>query len=85
MLDNEDLKSMTLDDIIVYLLDLKKKGISISCERDGHILSSDTITWDSAYQMFYGVSKQEYDAKWAKEIMERNEKKALEKGAINEG
>lgn len=85
MLNNEDMKSMTLDDIIVYLLDLKKKGIIVSYERDGHVLSSDTITWDSAYQEFYGMSKQEYDSKWVKEIIEKNRQQLSTEGVVNEG
>ena len=75
MLNNEDMSTMTLDDIIIYFLDLKNKGIIVSYERDGHVLSSDTITWDSAYQEFYGMTKQEYDSKLIEKIMEKNNQK----------
>ena len=71
MLDDEVLKELTLDDIIVYLLDLKEKGISVTHKIGDYELSSDTISWDNAYKEFFGMTKQEYDAEFASQLISK--------------
>lgn len=68
-----------LDDVIKELLKAKNEGRHAFAEFSGHILDSDTITWDSAYELITGLTRDEYitkekQSKFEKEIIENVEK-----------
>ena len=68
-----------LDDVVKNLLDAKKNGDHRFAEFSGFILDSDTITWDSAYELITGLTRDEYinkekQSKFEKEIIENVEK-----------
>ena len=51
----------TLDDIVNALLEIKSKGISVSCDFYGYTLCSDTVTLDSAYLEVFCKTFEEFD------------------------
>ena len=68
-----------LDDVVKILLEAKKNGDHRFAEFSGFILDSDTITWDSAYELITGLTRDEYinkekQSKFEKEIIENVEK-----------
>ena len=74
-----DVSGKNLDSIIFTLLAAKANGESVCCNFHEHVFLSDTITFDSAYQMVYGMSREEYDDKLL-EMYQEHDKKMKEMG-----
>ena len=50
----------TFDDAIDLLIKFREKGEIVSCYFNGHYLSSEEITVDSAYKSVFGLTKEEF-------------------------
>lgn len=57
----EFLIGLNLEEIVKYLIKAKEKNRSICCEFNGHLLYSDNISMDLAFNEVYGMTKKEYD------------------------
>lgn len=49
-----------LEDVVETLLKAKERGERLYCDFNGHILHSDTVTWDSAFMAVGGKTYEEY-------------------------
>lgn len=67
----------TLDETVEKLISLHDMGIKATCNFNGHIFDSETVTMDSAYQAVMGCTKAEFDKK-AEEMKKRDEKETQE-------
>jgi hypothetical protein len=74
----------TLEDAVNKLLAAKERGEHVYYNFNGHILHSDTVTMDSAYNEVLGYSKAEHDAR-QKKIYEirAQQKEDAKKNVIN--
>ena len=62
----------TLDETVEQLISLHDMGIKATCNFNGHIFDSETVTMDSAYQTVMGCTKAEFD-KQTEEMKKRRE------------
>ena len=67
----------TLDETVEQLISLHDMGIKATCNFNGHIFDSETVTMDSAYQTVMGCTKAEFD-KQTEEMKKRREKENQE-------
>lgn len=67
--------------VVYYLLIARKQGEIKECIVNGHHLSSETVTMDSAFMEVFGCKKNEVEEikqEWVKEMELEEEKKAIE-------
>ena len=57
----EFLIGLNLEEVVKCLIKARKNNRSICCEFNGHLLYSDNITMDLAFNEVYGMTKEEYD------------------------
>jgi len=68
-----DVSDKNLDSIIFTLLAARANNEHVCCRFREHIFYSDTISFDSAYEMVYGMTRQEYDDRLQKMYEEHDE------------
>lgn len=61
-----ELWGSNIESVVNSLLEYKSKGKLVSCDFNGTILYSDTVTLDKAYKQITGKTKAEFDAEQQK-------------------